>query len=216
MFGIAGVDGNGQTELFEVLAGLRRHPAAGPSLRTAATCPRFTVAGVGRRHRLHSADRLRPWAGAVDDRRRERRRVQRRACSRLTAARLSSPARLDAFAAASDRRIRRTRSAAGNSTRRLRCRAATCRSWSSPARWRDAAARAGRRQPDARPRHRRRRSAVYAALRRGAGARRAPSLLISTDLDEIARARHRVAVLYRGRLSAPLEPAVRRASGSAC
>jgi simple sugar transport system ATP-binding protein len=47
--------------------------------------------------------------------------------------------------------------------------------------------------------------AVYAALHqalvRGAGV-----LLISTDLDELVAQSHRIAVLYRGRLSAPFAP----------
>jgi len=42
-------------------------------------------------------------------------------------------------------------------------------------------------------------AAVGKALERGAGV-----LLVSTDLDEIVARAHRVAVLYRGRLSAPL------------
>ena len=48
------------------------------------------------------------------------------------------------------------------------------------------------------------REAVYAALH-AALARGAAVVLISTDLDEIVARAHRVAVLYRGRLSAPLE-----------
>jgi simple sugar transport system ATP-binding protein len=43
-------------------------------------------------------------------------------------------------------------------------------------------------------------AALYEALARGAAV-----LLISTDLDEIIARAHRVAVLYRGHLSAPLE-----------
>ena len=46
--------------------------------------------------------------------------------------------------------------------------------------------------------------AVYAALHE-ALARGAAVVLISTDLDEIVARAHRIAVLYRGRLSAPLD-----------
>ena len=46
--------------------------------------------------------------------------------------------------------------------------------------------------------------AVYTALHE-ALARGAAVLLISTDLDEIVARAHRIAVLYRGHLSAPLD-----------
>ena len=46
--------------------------------------------------------------------------------------------------------------------------------------------------------------AVYAALQQ-AMARGAAVLLISTDLDEIVGRAHRIAVLYRGSLSAPFD-----------
>ena len=57
IFGIAGVDGNGQAELFEVLAGAARRRRAGPHRRRRrARSPRFDPAALHRRrHRLHPA-----------------------------------------------------------------------------------------------------------------------------------------------------------------
>jgi simple sugar transport system ATP-binding protein len=200
ILGIAGVDGNGQAELFEVLAGARV-PTHGTIAVDGVPVRMFTPAA------MHAAgiacvppDRLRQGVVAAMS-------VQENAVldsellRRLSPGLLTRPEAQTAVAVDMVRRYAiRTGSlddpvrslSGGNMQKLIVARALTRRTRVlvavNPTRGLDIAAA----------------RAVHAALAEDL-ARGAAVLLISTDLDEILAHAHRAAVLYRGRLSAVLE-----------
>ena len=196
--GIAGVDGNGQEELFEVLTGLR--PVAGGrivvgdvSLSTADPAAAI-AAGIG----SIPPDRLRQGVVAemsIADNAALNVRLLRAGGAMLRPQLLhdAAQAMVDQYAIKAGDLDAPARSLSGGNMQKLiiaRALAAAPRVLvaANPTRGLDIAAA----------------EAVYAALH-DALARGAAVLLISTDLDEIVARAHRVAVLYRGHLSAPLE-----------
>jgi simple sugar transport system ATP-binding protein len=201
ILGIAGVDGNGQSELFEVLVGLRR-PQSGAVEIAGTPVTRFepaamTAAGIGH----IPPDRLRQGAVAsmsvaenlVLDAVLLRRLARgpflgpepcRRIARDLVDAYDIRAASLDAPAESLS---------GGNLQRLIVARALSLEPRVlvafNPTRGLDIAAT----------------GAVHAAID-AAAARGAAALLISTDLDEVLAVSDRLAVLTRGRLSAPMEP----------
>jgi general nucleoside transport system ATP-binding protein len=200
IFGVAGVDGNGQAELFEVLAGARPPHAgtvavAGTAIRhfTPATMSAAGIACV-------PPDRLRQGVVAAMSVR-ENAVLNVELLRRLSPGLLTQPA---AEIAAARTMVERyairvgslddpVRSLSGGNMQKL----IVARALSleprvlvavNPTRGLDIAAARG----------------VHAAFAAGA-ARGAAVLLISTELDEILAHAHRLAVLYRGRLSPVLE-----------
>ena len=200
VFGIAGVDGNGQAELFEVLGGLRS-PAGGRIAVDGVALHRFdpaamSAAGIGcvppdrQRHGVVAAMSVRENAvlGAA-----LLRRVSRGPFTRPGAERRVAQALVDAYAIAAASVDMPVRHLSGGNVQKLvvgRALALEPRVLvaAGPTRGLDIAAA----------------QAVYAAFD-AALARGAAALLISTDLDEILARAHRLAVLYRGRLSAVVE-----------
>ena len=199
LLGIAGVDGNGQTELFEVLTGLR--PPTHGSLVVAGTPvaqfepAALLAAGIA----CIPPDRQRQGvvgAMSVADNAVLNVRLLRRDGTwllRPAAQRAAARAMIDAYAIKAGDLDAPVRSLSGGNMQKLiigRALATAPRVLvaANPTRGLDVAAA----------------QAVYAALD-AALARGAAALLISTDLDEIVARADRVAVLYRGRLSAPLE-----------
>jgi simple sugar transport system ATP-binding protein len=201
IFGIAGVDGNGQTELFEVLAGMRSpargsvavgetpvtrfEPAAMSAIGIAAIPPDRQRQGIVadmtvRENALLSAALVRQVSPGILTRPETERRVARAMIEQyaIKTASLEAPART---------------LSGGNIQKLIIARALALQPRVliavNPTRGLDIAAS----------------RAVYAAFAL-ALARGAAVLLISTDLDEILAHAHRLAVLYRGRLSPPLEP----------
>jgi simple sugar transport system ATP-binding protein len=200
VFGIAGVDGNGQAELFEVLAGLRT-PASG----------RIAVGGMALQHFDPAAMSAAGIACVPPDRQRHGviaamsvrenavlgaallRRISRGPFTRPAAERRAAQALIDAYKIAAASVDMPVRFLSGGNVQKLvvgRALALAPRILvaSGPTRGLDIAAA----------------QAVYAAVD-AALARGAAALLISTDLDEILARAHRLAVLYRGRLSAVVE-----------
>jgi simple sugar transport system ATP-binding protein len=201
--GIAGVDGNGQSELFEVLAGLRS-PSAG------------TVA-IGGRNVVRFAPEEMIGAGvaAIPPDRRRQGAVQAMSVADnaalnvvllrgLAAGPFLSPAAVrrlavelvERFAIRADDLDAPAADLSGGNLQRLIVARALALSPKllvafNPGRGLDIAAA----------------RAVYDALD-GARTEGSAVLLISTDLDEIIEASDRIAVLYRGRLSPPLDAPV--------
>jgi simple sugar transport system ATP-binding protein len=198
MLGIAGVDGNGQLELFELLAGLRR-PTTGVVRIGDAPLAEFEpaallAAGVA----CIPPDRQREGvvgAMSVADNAVLNVRLLRRDGARLLhppALRATAAEMVDTYAIKPGDLDAPASSLSGGNLQKLivaRALALAPRVLVAvnPTRGLDLAAA----------------QAVYAALD-AALARGAAVLLISTDLDEIVARAHRVAVLYRGRLSPPL------------
>jgi simple sugar transport system ATP-binding protein len=200
LFGIAGVDGNGQTELFEVLTGLRR-PTAGRVLIAGVPVGQFDPAALldagvvcipPDRQRLGTVPSMSIQENAVLNARLLR-RLAPHGLLREAAQQSATEAMIAAYGirAASPRSPASSLSG-GNLQKLIVARALTLEPIvlvaGSPTRGLDVAAA----------------QAVYAALD-AALARGAAVLLISTDLDEIVARCHRLAVLSDGRLSAPLE-----------
>jgi len=201
IFGIAGVDGNGQAELFEILSGLRQ-PASGSIAVGGAQLARFepaamSAAGIA----CIPPDRQRQ--GIIGDMTvRENALLSAALLRQVSRGTFTRPEAEHHFAAAMVEQygIRvagldaPARSLSGGNVQKLvvaRALALTPRVLVAvnPTRGLDIAAS----------------HAVYAAF--GAALRRgAAVLLISTDLEEILARAHRVSVLYRGRPSAVLEP----------
>jgi simple sugar transport system ATP-binding protein len=196
IFGIAGVDGNGQAELFEVLAGIRA-PTAGSVAVGGAPVGRFDpaalrAAGVA----CVPPDRQRQGVVAAMSVRENAvldavllRRLSPGVLTRPAAERRAAQAMVDAYAIKVDDLDAPVRSLSGGNLQKLvvaRALALEPRVLvaASPTRGLDIAAA----------------RAVYAAFD-DALARGAAVLLISADLDEILARAHRLAVLYRGRLS---------------
>jgi general nucleoside transport system ATP-binding protein len=210
IFGIAGVDGNGQAELFEVLAGVRA-PTAGAVHVDGARIRRFDPAAL-----QHAGvacvppDRQRQGVVAAMSVRDNAvlsalllRRLSPGLLTRPAAERYAAQAMVDAYAIKVDDLEAPVRSLSGGNVQKL----VVARALSlaprvliaaSPTRGLDLAAA----------------RAVYAAFD-AALARGAAVLLISTDLDEILARAHRLAVLSRGQLSAVLERPVSTARLSA-
>jgi simple sugar transport system ATP-binding protein len=200
IFGIAGVDGNGQTELFELLAGVRK-PAHGSVAVGGARVAHFdpmAMSAIG----LACIPPDRQRQGSVADMTvRENALLSAALLRQITRGLLTQPemerrvahAMIEQYAVkvASLEAPARTLSG-GNLQKLIVARALALEPRVlvavNPTRGLDIAAS----------------QAVYAAfglaLIRGAAV-----LLISTDLDEILARAHRLAVLYRGHLSAPLE-----------
>ncbi|MDX2166812.1 MAG: ABC transporter ATP-binding protein [Deltaproteobacteria bacterium] len=198
MLGIAGVDGNGQFELFELLAGLRPPTSGivriGGAPVTVFEPAALLAAGVA----CIPPDRQREGvvgAMSVADNAVLNVRLLRRAGARLlhpSALRADAARMVAAYAIKPGDLDAPARSLSGGNLQKLivaRALALAPRVLVAvnPTRGLDLAAA----------------QAVYAALD-AALARGAAVLLISTELDEIVARAHRVAVLYRGRLSAPL------------
>jgi simple sugar transport system ATP-binding protein len=198
--GIAGVDGNGQAELFEMLAGVRT-PAAGAVTVDGAAIRRFdpaamTAAGIA----CVPPDRLRQGVvgpmSVCENAVLSAELLHRLSPGLLTrpaAQRAAAQAMVEAYAIKVASLDDPVRSLSGGNLQKLivaRALALAPRVLvaANPTRGLDIAA--------ARAVH----AAFDAALARGAAV-----LLISTDLDEILAQAHRVAVLYRGRLSPTLE-----------
>ena len=200
IFGVAGVDGNGQAELFEVLAGVRP-PQAGTMTVAGTAIRHFTAATMGKAGVAYvPPDRLRQGVVAPMSVR-ENAILNRELLRRLSPGLLTQPA---AEIAAAQAMVERyaikvgslrdpVRSLSGGNLQKL----IVARALSleprvlvaaNPTRGLDIAAA----------------QAVHAAFA-AAAARGAAVLLISTELDEILAHAHRLAVLYRGRLSAVLE-----------
>ena len=198
MVGVAGVDGNGQEELFEVLTGLRRPTRGGVAIGgvpLAAGDPAAAIAaGVG----CVPPDRQRQGVVAdmsIADNAVLNVRLLRSDGPLLhpAAQRRTAQAMVDAYAIKVGDLGAPVRGLSGGNMQKLivaRALATAPRVLvaANPTRGLDVAAA----------------QAVYAALN-DALARGAAVLLISTDLDEIVARAHRIAVLYRGRLSTPLE-----------
>ncbi|MBX3025427.1 ABC transporter ATP-binding protein [bacterium] len=196
--GIAGVDGNGQEELFEVLTGLR--PATGGRIAVGGVPlegadPAAAIAiGIG----SIPPDRLRQGVVAdmaIADNASLNVRLLRAGGRFLRARTLRQRARSMVAAygiKAGDLNAPARSLSGGNMQKLVIARALATQPRvivaANPTRGLDIAAA----------------EAVYAALLQ-ALARGAAVVLISTDLDEIVARAHRVAVLYRGELSAPLE-----------
>jgi simple sugar transport system ATP-binding protein len=201
--GIAGVDGNGQEEFFEVLTGLR--PAASGTIAVAGEAVRSgdPAAAIGAGIGSIPPDRLRQGVVAemsITDNASLNVRLLRAAGWVLRPRLLRDRARamVERYAITAGSLDAPARSLSGGNMQKLviaRALAAAPRVLvaANPTRGLDVAAAA----------------AVYAALHEAA-ARGAAVLLISTDLDEIVARAHRVAVLYRGTLSTPLERPFRR------
>jgi simple sugar transport system ATP-binding protein len=200
IFGVAGVDGNGQAELFEVLAGLRR-PSGGSVAVDGSPLRRFDPAAMSavgiacvppdrQRQGVVGAMSLRENAvlnAAL------LRRVSRGPFTRAAAEIRMARELIDAYAITSAGIDAPVRHLSGGNAQKLvvgRALALGPRVLvaAGPTRGLDIAAA----------------QAVYTAFD-AALARAAAVLLISTDLDEILARAHRLAVLYRGRLSAVLE-----------
>ena len=202
ILGVAGVSGNGQSELVDVLCGMRR-PTAGASRSAGSTSPARALAGS-----------LRARADPGGPARRRRRRAERGAEPRARA-----PARVPPRAAAGQRRLRRNAEALierfdpGHARRpgrvALRRQPAEAR-----ARARALARAEGDRgrAADTRPRHRRDRVRPRRAAR-AAGS--AAVLLVSEDLDELLALADRLIVMYEGRSSAGSPPRPTRAARAA-
>jgi ABC-type uncharacterized transport system ATPase subunit len=203
IFGIAGVDGNGQRELFEVLVGLRR-PAAGTlsvggQRQDAFTPDAALAAGIGYippdRHReglvlaMTVAENFLLSRGLLD--RFSRRGLLQRRAARQFASDLAQQYAL--HFASLDAPVRSL--SGGNQQRVVVARAFAQQPavliTVNPTRGLDfAAARAVA-------------DALIAAAHQGCAV-----VLISTDLDEVLELSDRVSVLSRGRLSAALTPPV--------
>ncbi len=200
VFGVAGVDGNGQAELFEVLAGVRT-PSAGTVAVGGAPVRRFdpaamSAAGIA----CVPPDRQRQGVVAAMSVRENvvlnavlLRRLSPGLLTRPAAEAAAAQAMVDAYAIKVASLEAPVRNLSGGNVQKLivaRALALEPRVLiaANPTRGLDVAAS----------------QAVYAALDR-ALAGGAAVLLISTDLDEILLRAHRVAVLYRGRLSDVLE-----------
>ncbi len=197
ILGIAGVDGNGQDALFELLTGLRA-PARGTVAVGGAPLTRHEPAAlIDAGVACIPPDRLRQGVVAAMSVR-ENAALNRRLLGaggwrvRPAAQRAAAQAMVDAYAIKSGGLDAPVRSLSGGNLQKLivaRALATAPRLLVAvnPTRGLDiAAAQAVW-------------TAIGVALTRGAGV-----LLISTDLDEIVARAHRLAVLYRGRLSAPL------------
>jgi simple sugar transport system ATP-binding protein len=199
-FGVAGVDGNGQAELFEVLAGVR-WPSAGSVAVGTIPIGRFdprvmSAAGIAcvppDRQRQGVVAAMSVGENAV---------LNARLLRRLSPGILTCPAAeaaaaramIDGYAIKAASLDDPVRSLSGGNVQKLivaRALALEPRVLvaANPTRGLDIAA--------SQAVH----AAFDAALRRGAAV-----LLISTDLDEILARAHRLAVLFRGRLSRVLE-----------
>ena len=200
ILGVAGVDGNGQAELFEVLAGVRP-PTAGSVAVAGTAIGRFApaalqAAGVA----CIPPDRLRQGVVAQMSVRENAvlsaallQRLSPHGFTRPAAERDAAQAMVDAYAIKAGSLEAPARSLSGGNLQKLIVARALALEphvlvAANPTRGLDVAAA----------------QSVYAAI--GAAiARGAAVLLISTDLDEILARAHRLAVLYRGRLSAVLE-----------
>ena len=210
---IAGVSGNGQSALADLLSGPCCRPPArsrsfGEDDRSAWTPRRVVAAGVAR----IPEDRHAPGLIAdmsVDGERRSPSAI----AIAPSAAAASSTGRLPAASPRPSSRLRRecpspgrrVRLLSGGNMQKLHPRP---RAHRRPA--------LHPRQPaDPRPRHRRGRLRPCPPAR-GPRAPAPPILLISEDLDEILALADRVAVIYRGRLSAPLPRAAVTVASSAC
>jgi len=203
IFGIAGVDGNGQAELFELLAGARV-PQSGSVAIDGTVVHEFAPAAMNAAGiACVPPDRLRQGVVAALSIR-ENAVLNAELLSRLSSGLLRSPAAertaaqsmVDAYAIKIGRLEDPVRSLSGGNMQKLvvaRALALAPRVLvaANPTRGLDIAA--------ARAVH----AAFAAALARGAAV-----LLISTDLDEILAHAHRVAVLYRGRLSTAMDRSV--------
>ena len=210
IFGIAGVDGNGQAELFEILAGARA-PQAGSVIVDDGPIQRFDPAtlqdaGVA----CVPPDRQRQGVVAAMSVRDNAvlsapllQRLSPGLLTRPAAERSAAQAMVDAYAIKIDGLDAPVRSLSGGNVQKLVVARALSLSPRvlvavSPTRGLDVAAS----------------HAVYAAVDAAAASGTAV-LLISTDLDEILAHAHRVAVLFRGRLSDVLERPVSTARLSA-
>jgi simple sugar transport system ATP-binding protein len=200
IFGVAGVDGNGQAELFEVLAGCRP-PAAGSIAVGGVPLARvdpaaMSAAGIA----CVPPDRQRQGlvsAMSVGENARLNavllRRLSPGLLTRPASERRAAQAMIDQYAIAAPGLDAPAQTLSGGNAQKLivaRALALAPRVLVAvnPTRGLDIAAA----------------RAVYAALD-AALADGAAVLLISTDLDEIVARAHRLAVLYRGRLSPALE-----------
>ncbi len=202
VFGIAGVDGNGQQELFEVLTGLRR-PSTGSVHVADRELKEFTAgaalaAGIGHippdRQREGLVLPMTVQENFLLSRTLLDRCSRRGLLDRLTARRWSAHAvRQYGIRAQLDQPVRSL--SGGNQQRIVVARALAEEPAvlvaANPSRGLDIAA--SRAVADA----------LVATARRGCAV-----LLISTDLDEVLELSHRVAVLSRGHLSAPLTPPI--------
>lgn len=198
--GVAGVDGNGQSELFDVLAGLRR-PAAGVVRVDGEVLHHDTSAVLESGIELIPPDRGRQ--GLILTNSVKENAVLNRSILRslvwgpfLPAARVERAARalVDGYGIQTASLDVPAASLSGGNQQRL----VVARSLSmrprvlvafNPTRGLDAGAS----------------QAVYAALDEAAQ-RGTAILLISTDLDEVLELSDRIVVLYRGRMSEPLHP----------
>jgi ABC-type uncharacterized transport system ATPase subunit len=198
--GIAGVDGNGQAELFAVLAGLCT-PSRGTVRIGNRAIARFTPAAIAAAGiACIPPDRLREGVVAemsvVENALLNaalRRRLSPGMLTRPDAERREAQAMVDAYAIRAGSLDAPVRTLSGGNVQKLivaRALATAPRVLvaASPTRGLDIAA--------ARAVH----TAIDAALTRGAAA-----LLISTDLDELLARAQRIAVLYRGHLSGAFE-----------
>ncbi len=203
IFGVAGVDGNGQSELFEVLAGLRE-PAAGTIAVAGTRVTRFApnamlAAGIGHIPPDRRRQGVVPQMSVADNAVLNRpllRRLARGPFLQPAACRRVAQTLVDRYAIKADSLEMPAGSLSGGNLQRL----IAARALSleprvlvafNPTRGLDIAAA----------------RAVYDALD-AALAGGAAVLLISTDLDEILAVCDRLAVLSRGHLSAELTPPV--------
>ncbi len=203
ILGIAGVDGNGQRELFEVLVGLRA-PAAGTVSVCGSAITDFTTraalaAGIGHippdRHReglilpMTVAENFLLGRRLLD--RFSRRGVLRRDAARRFAAELAR--RYTVRCASLDAPVRSL--SGGNQQRivvaRQLAQEPVVLITVNPTRGLDVAAAAAVAE------------ALLSSTRQGCAV-----VLISTDLDEVIELSDRVRVLSRGRISAPLQPPI--------
>jgi simple sugar transport system ATP-binding protein len=196
VFGIAGVDGNGQAELFDVLAGTRT-PSHGRVVVSGTTVGQFdpaamAAAGIG----CVPPDRLRQGVVPAMSVRENAelhavllRRVSPGLLTRPSAERAFARQIVDAYAIRTSSLETPVRTLSGGNVQKLVVGRTLALEpnvlvAANPTRGLDVGA--------AEAVH----AAIRAALIRGAGV-----LLISTDLDEILARAQRVAVLYRGGLS---------------
>jgi simple sugar transport system ATP-binding protein len=200
IFGIAGVDGNGQAELFEVLAGLRP-PSAGRVAVGGVALSQFEPAAVNEagiacvppdRQRQGLIAAMSVWENALLNAVLLR-RLSQRVLTQPEVERRAAQAMVEQYAIRIPSLDAPARTLSGGNAQKLVVARALALEPSvlvavNPTRGLDIAAA----------------RAVYAALD-AALARGAAVLLISTDLDEIVARAHRLAVLYRGRLGAALE-----------
>ena len=194
ILGIAGVEGNGQTELVEAIAGLRAVSSGSDHARRRATSRALERARARRRRPVaHPRGPASPRAGP---RLLDRRQPHPRPAAPLHAARRARSAR-DRGARAPSRSRRSTSGRRRDAAGAARCPAATSRRSSSRARWAREFSVLLAAQPT--------RGVDVGAIEfiHAAAARRARSgqgvLLVSADLAEVLALADRIAVMYGGR-----------------